>query len=44
VTLGLAAVFLTLAIPVQLGLHGITLAWAAEGLLLLWLGLGQRSP
>ena len=36
--LGLAAVFLTLAIPVQLGLHGITLAWALEGALLLWLG------
>ena len=31
VTLGLAAVFLTLAIPVQLGLHGVTLAWAVEG-------------
>ena len=43
-TLGLAAVFLTLAIPVQLGLHGITLAWAVEGVLLLWLGVGQRSP
>ena len=44
VTLGLAAVFLTLAIPVQLGLHGITLAWAVEGALLLWLGVAQRSP
>jgi uncharacterized membrane protein len=44
VTLGLAAVFLTLAIPVQLGLHGITLAWAVEGVLLLWLGRAQRSP
>jgi uncharacterized membrane protein len=43
VTLGLAATFLTLAIPVQLGLHGITLAWAAEGVLLLWLGVAQRS-
>jgi uncharacterized membrane protein len=43
VTLGLAAVFLTLAIPVQLGLHGTTLAWAVEGLLLLWLGASQRS-
>ena len=31
VLLGLAAAFLTLAIPVQLGLHGITLAWAVEG-------------
>ena len=44
VTLGLAAVFLTLAISVQLGLNGITLAWAVEGVLLLWLGVGQRSP
>jgi uncharacterized membrane protein len=39
VVLGLAAAFLTLAIPVQLGLHGITLAWALEGLLLLSLGV-----
>jgi uncharacterized membrane protein len=39
VVLGLAAVFVTLAIPVQLGLNGITLAWALEGLLLLALGL-----
>jgi hypothetical protein len=38
VVLGLSAAFLTLAIPVQLGLHGITLAWALEGLLLLALG------
>ena len=43
VTLGLAAGFLTIAIPVQLGLHGITLAWAAEGVVLLWLGVRQRS-
>jgi uncharacterized membrane protein len=42
--LGLAAVFVTLAIPVQLGLHGITLAWAAEGVLLLVLGLRFGSP
>jgi uncharacterized membrane protein len=43
VLLGLAASFLTVAIPVQLGLHGITLAWAAEGVLLLWLGLRFES-
>ncbi len=43
VTLALAASFLTIAIPVQLGLHGITLAWAAEALLLLWLGVQQQS-
>ncbi len=38
VTLALGVVFLTLAIPVQLGLFGITLAWAGEALVLLWLG------
>ncbi len=38
VALGLATAFLTLAIPIQLGLHGITLAWAAEGVVLLALG------
>ena len=43
VILGLAAAFLTLAIPVQLGLHGITLAWALEGLLLLGLGVRFHS-
>lgn len=43
VSLGLAAGFVTLAIPVQLGLHGITLGWALEGLLLLALGLRFQS-
>jgi hypothetical protein len=42
-TLGLAATFLTLALPVRLGLHGTTVGWAAEGVLLLWLGVKQRS-
>ena len=42
-TLGLAAVFVTLAIPVQLGLNGITLAWAAEGVVLLVLGVRFAS-
>jgi hypothetical protein len=40
---GLAVVFLTLAIPLRLGFHAITLAWAAEGVLLLWLGVRSRS-
>jgi len=43
VTLGLAAVFVTLAIPVQLGLFGATLGWAAEGLVLVWLGRRQAT-
>jgi uncharacterized membrane protein len=41
--LGLAAGFVTVAIPVQLGLNGITLGWALEGLLLLGLGLRFQS-
>ncbi|MGD8896215.1 MAG: DUF2339 domain-containing protein [Acidobacteriota bacterium] len=43
VTLALSAVFLTLAIPVQLGLFGITLAWAGEALVLVWLGMRHDS-
>ena len=43
-TLGLATTFLTLAIPVRFGLFGTTLAWAALGVLLLWLGSRQRAP
>lgn len=43
VALGLAASFLTLAIPAQLGLHGITAGWALEGVLLLWLGVRHGS-
>ncbi|HKY33219.1 MAG TPA: DUF2339 domain-containing protein [Candidatus Polarisedimenticolia bacterium] len=37
--LGLSLMLLTLAVPLQLGLHGITLGWAAEGLMVVWLGL-----
>jgi uncharacterized membrane protein len=43
VLLGLAAALLTVAIPVQLGLQGITLAWSVEAVLLLWLGLRFES-
>ncbi|MEW6347529.1 MAG: DUF2339 domain-containing protein [Thermodesulfobacteriota bacterium] len=35
---GLAVVLLTLAVPLHLGLHGILLAWAVEGPVLLFLG------
>ncbi len=44
VTLALAVSFLTIAIPVQLGLHGTTLAWVLEALVLVWLGVRQGSP
>lgn len=41
--LGVAASFLTVAIPVHFGVNGITVAWAAEGILLLALGVWARS-
>jgi len=37
--LGLALTFLTIAIPLQLKASYITLAWAAEGAVLVWTGL-----
>jgi uncharacterized membrane protein len=40
--IALAVVFLTLAVPLHLGLHGITLAWAAEGPVLVYLGYRYR--
>jgi len=40
---GLAIAFLTLAIPVWLGLHAITMAWAIEGTMLLGLGVRHGS-
>jgi hypothetical protein len=43
VLLGLAASLLTVAIPVQMGLYGITVAWSVEAVLLLWLGLRFES-
>jgi uncharacterized membrane protein len=43
VALGLAVAFFTMALPVKAGLDGTTLAWAAEGVLLTWLGVKQRS-
>lgn len=41
--LGISIVFLTLAVPLQLGLHGITLAWAAEGLAILYFGVRYET-
>ncbi|MFW6189556.1 MAG: DUF2339 domain-containing protein [Planctomycetota bacterium] len=40
--IGMAVVFLTLAVPLALGLHGITLAWAAEAAVLVYLGYRHR--
>ncbi len=39
VTVGMALVFVTIAIPVQLDGNWITIAWAAEGVALMWVGL-----
>jgi uncharacterized membrane protein len=40
----IALALVTLAIPIQLRLYGIPLAWAAEGALFVWLGLRYREP
>jgi uncharacterized membrane protein len=37
--LGLASIFLTLAIPIQMSQHWVTMAWALEGAVLTWIGL-----
>ena len=36
---GLAALFLTMAIPIQLNQHWVTMGWAIEGVVLTWIGL-----
>lgn len=41
--LGVALIFLTLAIPIQLTGSWITVAWAVEGAVLLWIGLKTGS-
>jgi uncharacterized membrane protein len=41
---GLALVFATCAIPIRLDGHWITLAWAAEALVLVWCGLRIQMP
>ncbi|HET6373765.1 MAG TPA: DUF2339 domain-containing protein [Candidatus Polarisedimenticolia bacterium] len=41
--LGLAIAFLALAVPLEFGLHGITLAWAVQGLVILWLGFRYEA-
>ncbi|MBI5528483.1 MAG: DUF2339 domain-containing protein [Deltaproteobacteria bacterium] len=40
----LAVTFLTMAVPLHLGLHGITLAWAVEAPALLYLGFRYAYP
>lgn len=42
---GLAAVFVTVAVPLYFSLSAVTIGWAAEGVALIWLGLrrGRRS-
>jgi uncharacterized membrane protein len=43
--LGLATIFLTLAVPIQFDQHWVTMAWAIEGSVLTWIGLraGNRA-
>ncbi len=41
--LGIGLAFLTLAIPLHLGLHAITIGWASQGLVILYLGFRYRE-
>jgi len=41
--IGVSLAFITLAIPIQLESNWITVAWAAEGLVILWAGVETRS-
>jgi hypothetical protein len=41
---GMVLVFLTLAVPVQLDGHWVTIIWAAEGVLLFWIGRTKKFP
>jgi len=41
--IGVALAFVTLAIPIQLKSNWITIAWAVEGLVILWAGIETRS-
>ncbi len=41
--IGIALTFVTIAIPIQLKTNWITIAWAVEGLAILWAGLQTRS-
>jgi uncharacterized membrane protein len=41
--LGLAALFLTLALPIQFDQHWVTMGWAVEGAVLVWVGLRAES-
>jgi uncharacterized membrane protein len=41
--LGLSTLFLTLAVPIQLDQHWVTMGWAIEGAVLTWIGLKAGS-
>jgi uncharacterized membrane protein len=41
--LGLATLFLTLALPIQFDQHWVTMGWAVEGAILVWIGLRADS-
>ncbi|HEY8204832.1 MAG TPA: DUF2339 domain-containing protein [Pyrinomonadaceae bacterium] len=42
-TIGVALTFVTLSIPIQLKSNWITMAWAVEGLVILWAGIEMES-
>ena len=44
ISLGIATVFLTVAIPLQFGGPWVSIAWVVEAMVLLWIGKESRLP
>jgi uncharacterized membrane protein len=44
ISLGIALIFLTVAIPVQIGGPWVPVAWTVEALVLMWISFHQRMP
>ena len=44
IALGIATVFLTVAIPLQVGGPWVSIAWVVEAMVLLWIGTESRLP
>jgi uncharacterized membrane protein len=44
ISLGIATIFLTIALPVQIGGPWVPVAWTTEAIVLLWIAFRQRMP
>ena len=44
IPLGISAVFLTIAVPVQVGAPWVSVAWVVEAIVIIWIGTANRLP